>query len=82
MKLSIESATLGNAVSLQDKKSYVFITSLDPKNKFEMEYDTEAQLLFVKKEGIQQVKLIGIVNIKEMTLHPTSNIEKKSKKAE
>lgn len=65
MKLKILNATFGNAVRLQTNKVEAFITS--DKTEFDLEYDTEAQLLFISHPG-KETKLVGVTNIKDMTL--------------
>ena len=78
MKLKVINATFGEAVKLQDNTLHNFVTSIkihaSRENVFELEYDTEAQLLMVGY-GSSNVIAVGITNIKVMTLEQTSGID-------
>lgn len=69
MKLQIKDVTFGNAVRLQNNKLENFVTTY--KTDFDLEYDTEVQLLFVNFQD-KETKLVGVTNIKEMTLVKTA----------
>jgi hypothetical protein len=69
MKLKLINATFGEAVTLPDTSSQSFVSSeVTGKRRCDLEYDTEAQLLFLKQDGHSMVKGIGITNIKVMTI--------------
>lgn len=68
MKLKIESATFGQGVTLHDKKVEVFVSANNPLRPYQLEYDTEGQILVIGREGSDMIKIVGITNIKEMTM--------------
>lgn len=66
--LKIKNATFGNAVKIGNKvEGFVAAERSSPRApKVDLEYDSSFQLLFIKHAG--GVTLVGITNIKEMTL--------------
>jgi hypothetical protein len=69
MKLKIINATFAEAVTMPDKSSQTFVSSdKSLKRNFDLTYDTEAQLLFLKQDGHKDTKGVGITNIKVLTI--------------
>ena len=83
MKHKLKNATFGEAVTLPDKSSQTFVTSekTTTKRRCDLEYDTEAQLLYLRQEGFEEIKGIGITNIKVMTIEPEASGNSRGAKA-
>lgn len=66
--MEVIDVTFGNGVVIPDRSVQFFVSSLGEKKPCQLNYDPSSQLLTIKQKGHSNVVIVGLSNIKHMTV--------------